>query len=223
MFRRIVFTAALSGLLAGLFLTAAQSVRVLPLIQEAETYEKAETPKTPAPDAVKPKGDEGEASPFGRLSLTAVANITAAIGFALLLVAAYALRGGADWKTGILWGLGGFAAFSLAPALGLPPELPGTTAATVPDRQLWWWLTALLTAGGLSLALLIRRPLWIALGVLLIVFPHLIGAPQPEMHGGAAPPALMRAFIWAALLTSGVFWIVLGGLSGYLFRRLENT
>ena len=43
MFRRIVFTAALAGLIAGLFLFSVQSFRVIPFILEAETYESAST------------------------------------------------------------------------------------------------------------------------------------------------------------------------------------
>ena len=41
MFRAIVFAAVLAGVAAGLFATAVQSARVIPLIQEAEIYEQA--------------------------------------------------------------------------------------------------------------------------------------------------------------------------------------
>ena len=54
------------------------------------------------------------------------------VAFALLLTAIYALlRPGQlhpDARTGAGWGLAGYAAFSPAPALGLPPELPGMAA-----------------------------------------------------------------------------------------------
>ena len=44
-----------------------------------------------------------------------------------------------------------FAAFGLAPALGLPPELPGAFAASLRERQLWWLLAASGAAAGLLL------------------------------------------------------------------------
>ena len=64
---------------------------------------------------------------------------------------------------------------------------------------------------------------WKALGGVLIALPHIIGAPQPEHHSALAPETLQRQFIVAALTVSGIFWIVLGGLCGYLFQRFERA
>ena len=64
------------------------------------------------------------------MAFTVAANIVTAVGFALLLVAASEFAGGiAGWRSGLLWGLAGFAVFTLAPGLGLPPELPAMPAA----------------------------------------------------------------------------------------------
>ena len=41
MFRRIVFSACLAGLVAGLLITGIQQLQVTPIIVEAETYEPA--------------------------------------------------------------------------------------------------------------------------------------------------------------------------------------
>ena len=41
LFRNIVFTAVVAGLLSGLLLTAMQSFSTIPLIMEAETFEGA--------------------------------------------------------------------------------------------------------------------------------------------------------------------------------------
>lgn len=225
MFRRIIFAAALSGLIGGLILSAVQAVRVVPLIKQAETYENAPAAHphsgTAAPHAHEPAA--ADAPGLSRTAFTAVSNVVTAIGFALILIAGISLRGGADWRQGILWGLGGYAAFNFAPSIGLPPELPGTFAAAVPDRQIWWLLTAALTAGGLALAAFAQSWAWKTLGVVLIALPHLIGAPQPEKHGGLAPEAMMREFAFAALAASGVFWVALGGLSGYFFTRFEKV
>ncbi len=219
MFRRIVFTAALAGLIAGLFLFSAQSLRVIPIVHEAETYETASA-KNPPP-ANHPHENSG--ADHGRGALTALANVITAIGFALLLTGAISLRGDADFRRGLLWGLGGFAAFSAAPALGLPPELPGTIAAGLFERQIWWLGTAAATVAGLALIAFAPGARWKFPGALLIALPHLIGAPQPDNHTALAPEALQRQFVVAALATSGIFWLVLGGLCGYLFQRFERA
>jgi predicted cobalt transporter CbtA len=59
-----------------------------------------------------------------------LANVSMAVGFALMLVAAFALSGRRiTWRSGLLWGLAGYGVFFVAPSLGLPPEVPGTLAA----------------------------------------------------------------------------------------------
>ncbi len=82
---------------------------------------------------------------------TAGANILTAIGFALLLGGFFAVRSGAtgepiSWHEGLMWGLAGFAVFTIAPGLGLPPELPGVPAAPLLSRQIWWVTAVLATA-----------------------------------------------------------------------------
>ena len=106
---------------------------------------------------------------------------------------------------------------------GLPPELPGTFAAPLAGRQVWWAFTAAATAGGLAFAAFSHGWGLKALGAALIALPHLIGAPQPAQHGGLAPEAMMQAFVLAALATSLLYWIVLGALAGYFFRRFEQV
>ncbi|WP_205919925.1 CbtA family protein, partial [Pseudomonas viridiflava] len=46
-----------------------------------------------------------------------------------------------------------------------------------------------------------------------------IGAPQPLVHESLAPEALESQFIIASLLTNAVFWVALGLISAWLFRR----
>ena len=130
---------------------------------------------------------------FERFAYTAGANVVTAIGFALILVAVSEAFGGiASWRQGLFWGFAGFAVFTLAPGLGLPPELPAMPTADLAARQVWWIGTVLATAAGLAL-IAFRSSIPLALlGVVLIVVPHIIGAPQPESHeiadtGGPAP------------------------------------
>ena len=87
-----------------------------------------------------------------RTFFTFAANMVTGIGFALLLVAVSELFGGiADWRQGVFWGLAGFAVFTLAPGLGLPPELPAMPAADLGERQAWWLGTVLATGAALGL------------------------------------------------------------------------
>src|SRR5437870_316454 len=102
---------------------------------------------------------------------------------------------------------------------GLPPEIPGTEAAPLLARQIWWLATAAATAAALALLAFARRPVWIVLAVIVIVAPHVFGAPQPADHASAAPAALARQFVVAATVTSFLFWLVLGAASGYFYRR----
>lgn len=226
MISRIARTAGFTGLLAALLLTLLQSFWVAPLILQAETYETA------APAVAEHEHEAGAAeghhhdaeawSPedgWQRVLSTTGGNLVVAVGFALLLAAMYSLRSPARVTTGALWGLGGFAVFCLAPNLGLPPELPGTAAADLAQRQLWWVGTAAATATGLALIAFAGNRALKVVGAVLLVVPHVIGAPQPEVHESLAPEALESQFIAASLLTNAAFWLALGLISAWLFRR----
>ncbi len=140
----------------------------------------------------------------------------------LLLVRCFALYGEVDWWRGILWGVGGFIVFTLAPAVGLPPELPGASTAPLPHRQLWWILTVAATGSGLGLLAFKPGTVFKALGVALIILPQAIGAPHPEAHGGSSPQTFMGSFILTALAASAAFWVVLGLCAGYFYGRLSR-
>ena len=89
-------------------------------------------PAAPAEAAAHEHEEEAwaPADGFERFAYTALANIVTGIGFALILVAASEFAGGiANWRQGVFWGFAGFAVFTLAPGLGLPPELPAMPAA----------------------------------------------------------------------------------------------
>ena len=230
MITRIALTAGFSGLLAALLLTLLQSFWVAPLILEAETYESA----APAAEhhahgaegaAAHEHSDEAWSPEDGwqRILSTTGGNLVVAVGFALILAALYSLREPKRAATGALWGLAGFAVFCLAPTLGLPPELPGTAAADLGQRQAWWIGTASATALGLALLVFARHWLVKALGAVLLVLPHVIGAPQPEVHQSLAPEALEAQFKIASWLTNAAFWVALGLLSAWLFRRSSQA
>ena len=171
-----------------------------PLILAAEVYETAAPAEaSPATDGhdhqhgTEAHGAEPWAPEDGweRNAYSLGAQLITGVGLAFLLTAAIVFFGkGADWRRGLLWGLAGFASFTLAPSIGLPPELPGTEAAPLLDRQLWWIGTVIATAGGLFAAARVRNVYGYAIAVVLIAAPHIIGAPQPEVPGALAPAEL---------------------------------
>lgn len=229
LFRNAVFTAAIAGLFAGLIMTALQTYATVPLILQAETFEGAEVPAhehgTPAEAGVQvPEtghshghGEEAwaPADGFERFAFTALANIVTGIGFALLLVAVSEFAGGIPgWRQGVFWGFAGFAVFTLAPGLGLPPELPAMPAAELFDRQVWWTGTVAATAAGLALIAFRGSAVFSLLGVALIVAPHIIGAPQPASHESPVPAELHHQFVVAVTITNLIFWLLLGAVVG---------
>ena len=226
MFRRIVLSAILTGVVAGIVLTGIQQLQVVPAILEAETWEVDESGGQAAhahADGSSHEHGHGTWSPadgLERAFWTGVANVGMGIGFALLLTAAFSLRSDVSWRQGVLWGLGGYAAFFALPAFGLTPELPGTESAALQDRQAWWLVAVALSAAGIALLGLARGWPWKAVGVVLIAIPHLLGAPHSDTHAALAPPELLRTFIVATALANAVFWMVLGACAAIAFRRL---
>ncbi|MER9415316.1 CbtA family protein [Mesorhizobium sp. M0306] len=243
-FRNVVFIAAIAGLVAGVALACMQAYATVPLILKAEVYEQAggghDHAASPAEnaagttamssaapaEAMAPAEDEGwaPADGFERFAFSVVANIVTGIGFALVLVAVSEFAGGiGNWRQGLFWGLAGFAVFTLAPGLGLPPELPAMPAADLVQRQIWWWATVVATAAGLGL-IAFRRSLPLAvLAVALIVAPHIVGAPQPDSFETAIPEGLHHQFVVAVTLTNLVFWLVLGAVVGVVRGRFTGT
>jgi cobalt transporter subunit CbtA len=225
-FRNIVLVAAIAGVVAGLAMTVAQQVTTVPLILKAEVYEEqgalpaAHDHGDAAQATVHEHGEEGwqPSNGFERTAFSLFANVLTGVGFALLLVAASELAGGIrNWRQGVFWGLAGFAVFTLAPSLGLPPELPAMPAAELGARQLWWVATAASTAIALGLLVYGRSPWAVLAAIALLVAPHLIGAPQPVSYETAIPEGLHHSFVVAVVLTTLLFWVLLGGLAG-LFR-----
>ncbi|TCU07577.1 CbtA family protein [Rhizobium sullae] len=236
LFRSIVFTAALTGVIVGVSVSAVQFAGTSQLIAKAEVYEKAGEAEsgaitvTPMADAhVHEAGHDHEeggwepADGFERIAFTVAADVLTAIGYALVLCGLIAMRGKpVTWREGLLWGLAGFACVMIAPMLGLPPELPGTPSAPLGDRQFWWIGTALATAAGIGLIAFQRKPWAAVVAIAVIAAPHLIGAPAPpEGLHALTPEALRHQFGAAAVMTSLVFWAILGSLSGTLFNRFE--
>lgn len=247
-FRSIVFASVISGFIVGVVVTALQQFGTVPLILKAEVFEKAaESHLTSEPHRTS---ESHQASPaaaaghdhaghehaaeawepkdgFERNAYTAAANVLTAVGFALLLAGFFAVQSSTrgesvSWHQGLMWGLAGFAVFTVAPGLGLPPELPGVPAAPLLSRQIWWVIAALGTAAGLGLIFFRRSAPAAVAGLLLIMLPHLIGAPELEHVETNVPTSLSHQFVVAVTLTSLVFWAMLGGLTSTIFAWFDR-
>ena len=223
MFRRVFLVGILAGFVAGLALTTLEQLKLAPLIAAAEVYESAAEPHQDAMPAMANAAQAWEPSPgFERIVLTFLAEFVIAAGFGLVLSGGFALREAcsgqiAGAREGLLWGFAGFAAFALAPALGLPPEPPGMVSADILARQGWWLGTALATACGIGLLVFGRHWAAHALGIAVIILPQLIGAPARPEGSDAVTADIAAHFVAASLVTSAVFWILLGSVAGWLY------
>ncbi|WP_316359047.1 CbtA family protein [Devosia sp.] len=239
MIRNLFAAALLAALGAGLITAGLQHFRVTPLILHAETFE-GEGGHSHGAEAVvaaheHPEGtlahthDEAVATNaatpeewapqdgFERTAYTTLATVLAAAGFALLIGAVSMFANiPITFANGLLWGMAGFVTFTLAPAYGLPPELPGMPAGDLFARQVWWTGTALAT-GAACLLLAKTRAGWaFAVATALIVAPHIIGAPVAPDEPSAVPAHLATEFAAITLGTALVFWLVLGTVFGKL-------
>ncbi|SES65025.1 CbtA family protein [Oceanicella actignis] len=241
--KRLLASALFAGLLAGLVSAALQHWMTTPLILQAELYESGEMVHGAAHAHDGAHAHEGghdhgavgaaasghahdhdhgdEVGLTERAANTFMMTLVAMAGFGLLLTAGFALAerlgaGRVGLREGLMWGAAGFACTQLLTGAGLPPELPGSAAAPLLERQIWWTLTALLSAAGLAVLAWAPNPArW--LGLALLALPHAIGAPHPEELWGGAPPELAGLFVARSLLIGAVGWTVLGAAAGWLW------
>lgn len=241
MINRMVTVGLLAGFAAGLLAAVLHFAFVQDLILTGEAYETGQITHfggTASEAVTEVHGahshadgteahshDTGDAAPQGvtRNALTVLFATLVYVGYGIMLVAAFAFSGNLGIvigpAQGVLWGIAGFSAFQLAPAMGLPPELPGTLAADFSARQVWWWGTALSTAAGLGLVGYGKNIGIAGLGVILVAAPHVIGAPQPDGYSGVAPPELAAAFSARVLGVGLVVWAVMGGVAARFWTQ----
>lgn len=221
-FRKLMLVVFAAGSLAGLALFAMQYFTVVPLIHAAESYEGA----AHQAHSNAPSEEEGwrPAEGWKRTSLTAITTVLTGIAFAAILFGLMALGGKTiDTQSGALWGLAAFSCFTLAPALGLPPQPPGVTVADLYQRQLWWAGTVIATAVGVWLITGQERT-WLlrSSGAVCLFLPHLIGAPAASGLS-SVPPELVRRFTIASVATSCIFWLLVGTLGGLIYSRNQTN
>lgn len=248
MITRVLAVGLLAGALAGLAVAVLQEFSTTPIILEAETYEHATRSEDSAAfmttaaefngsearlilvhDHPEPgSASEGDNDQWGprdgieRTFYTGIATIATGVGFALILLAGMLLSGDPiNERRAMIWAAAGFISTGLAPALGLPPELPGMAAADLGARQAWWFATVATTAAGLWL-ILRNDGSWVRLsGVALILSPHLLGAPHlgdPRISG--VPAHLASEFVAKSLTLHAVLWGLTGFFVGFWWQRM---
>lgn len=250
MLTRILGVSLLAGALAGVLVAGVQHFTTVPLILKAEVYEKPEASsaidtgvtrtswsfggaqvllaqtETSGHDHSAGEHSDHEAwepaDGIERTLYASLATIGTGVGFALMLLAIMIVSGvEITVRSATLWGLGAFVATGLATGLGLPPEIPGSAAAELLPRQIWWISTAVATALGIWLLFQRSQPLAIAAAVALIVAPHLIGAPEPEAFSSTAPAELAGHFASSSLAVQATLLLLVGAFVGYFWRRFE--
>jgi cobalt transporter subunit CbtA len=240
MIRNLFAAALLAALCAGLVTATLQHFRVTPLILHAEEFEgegghshgeeavvaatehehAAGTPEHSHDVVATTEAEPEEWAPadgLERTAYTTLATVLAAAGFALVIGAVSMFAGiPITFANGFLWGIAGFVTFSLAPAYGLAPELPGMPAADLVARQIWWTGTALATGAAFILLAKTRASWAIAVAIALVVAPHIIGAPVAPDEPSGVPAHLATEFAAITQGTALVFWLVLGSVFGKL-------
>ncbi len=183
-----LLAAIVAGLIAGVFMTAAQEARVVPLILHAEEYEGKEAP---AAEGGTVEGETHEHSALPAASV--IGNIAA---FLSPVTPAYAHQGGEEEEGGIMFGMSRFS---------------GTLIANLVTGAGFGLLLA-----GVSLVIgypitLRNGALWGAAGWLAVHLLPAIGLP-PELPGFPAADLTDRQIWWVAtvlLSAAGLYLVIL--------------
>ena len=248
MTKNLLSSGMIAGAVAGLVMALLQFWMIQPLIVEAERYETGElvlslaiavsdpaeeaTTKPPVVSSTAHAGMEKTVRfDLSRNFQTALFLILMWSGFGLLttaMLAATAVIKPTIQASGFAIAVIGFLAFCVAPALGLPPELPGMPAADLEARQIWWLFTVVSTAIAASVIVLSNSPLASLAALAIGLLPHLVGAPVLDQQVAAVvPPELSALFSARVIGLNLVAWVVLGlvvaRLSGLTPSRATPT
>jgi cobalt transporter subunit CbtA len=221
---RLILAVIIAGLCAGIIMSGIQHIKLVPLIATAESFEKPQTPCVQTMPGMDMCGEGWiPAEGFERIAATTAATMLTGAGFALLLVGISLISGLPITKlNGLIWGICGFLAICLAPAAGLPPELPSMPVADLNMRQIWWVGTAVST--GCALYLIAgRSESWAKpLAVFAIALPQLLSLPQPVPYQTELPPLLAAQFVSASIAANAIFWALIGLFTAHALTYTER-
>ncbi|AXI44803.1 cobalt transporter [Sulfitobacter sp. SK012] len=222
MLQRVLISALFAGAAAGLIAGLLQLWFVQPVLLHAELYETGTLVHFGTGDVVSAHPELPGFDPV-RDGLSLVFTMMTYTGYAILLLCAMSVaddRGAhIDGRTGLIWGIAGYVAFHLAPGASLAPEVPGVAAADVGARQIWWFATAGMAI--IALWLIAFGKSWLGWGVaaILLLAPHVIGAPEPSQFTGTVPPEIAALFAARALSVGLAAWLLVGCFAGYFWQR----
>ena len=221
MFARIATSALFAGAAAGLIASLLQLYFVQPVLLHAELYESGELVHFGA-NAVSAHPDLGGFQPT-RDIMSIIFTMLVYTGYSLVMVPAMAFaeqRGSAiTVRNGIMWGMAGFIAVHFAPGFSLAPEVPGVAAADVYARQVWWFATVVAAAIALWLIAFGSNAFAWGAAVVLLLAPHVIGAPEPDSFTGPVPTEIGALFAARAFGVGMVAWLLVGMFSAYFWQR----
>lgn len=221
MLTRLLVSGLFAGAAAGLIAALLQLIFVQPVLLHAELYESGELVHF-GTEAVSAQQELGGIDPL-RDGLSVIFTMLTYTGYAFILLAGMAIaemRGAViTGRNGLLWGVAGFVAFHFAPGFSLAPEVPGVAAADVFALQIWWWATVLTAGAGLWLIAFGRN--WMAWGAaaMLLLAPHVIGAPEPDTFTGPVPTEIGAMFASRAFGVGMAAWLLLGCFAGFFWQR----
>jgi predicted cobalt transporter CbtA len=208
MIGRLVLAALIAGMAAGFLYSGVQYMRTTPLIIAAEVFESAPVhDHTAATTTTSGTHDHEESAWAPADGWQRTLSTTLSSGFPITP------------KNGLIWGLCGFLAVTIAPGAGLAPELPGMPAGDLIARQIWWVATIIATGGGIFLIATKRELAWLAAAVVLIALPHIVGAPQPVTHETTVPAGLAASFVGNTIAASAVLWSLIGLFLGFALNK----
>ncbi len=226
MFTRILTSALFAGTAAGLIAGLLQLYFVQPVLLHAELYESGELVHFGAESTVSAHQEFSGFDPL-RDGLSLIFAMLIYSGYAMILVALMSVaeaRGALiNGRTGIIWGLAGFFAVHFAPGFSLAPEVPGVAAADVMMRQVWWMITVV--TAGIAVWLIAFGKSWASwsAAVVLLLAPHVFGAPEPEIFTGPVPTEIGAHFAARAYGVGMAAWVMLGIFAGYFWSRDGQT
>jgi cobalt transporter subunit CbtA len=236
MLGKIILSTLIAGLLAGLVMAGLQYVRLTPLIQAAEIYESPETeaiaeankPCVETMPGMKMCNDDGRPSwkpdnGWQRTLLTTTASLLTGAGFAILMVGVSMLTNIAITKqNGMIWGICGFIAVSLAPSIGLPPELPGMPAADLHSRQIWWIGTILATGLAIYMWIKARDYWWQICAIIIAVIPQFFAPISTSKTEGNLPASLASEFAANSLAANLIMWLAIGYFVSVALQKYQK-
>jgi cobalt transporter subunit CbtA len=205
MLGKIILSTIIAGLLAGLVLAILQYVRLEGLIVTAETFEHG-----------------GEPAIRNLLTRIAPPLLTGA-GFAILMLGVSMLSNIAITKqNGLVWGMCGFIAVSLAPAIGLPPQLPGMPEIDLHTRQIWWLATILVTAFAIYLWVKAKDFRWQIAAVMIAIAPQFFAPHHTANTESNLPASLVAEFVSSSLAANLAMWLAIGFFASIALDKYQK-